>query len=197
MLLWTGVGEWRADAAAVHRDETGWRATGVQLGVDPCAYRVDFRLEVSDALITERLSVGASGSGWSRELNLRHDGEGCWECTAQSVGNEGLSRAGGDMALLDGALDCDLGRCPLTNFMPVRRHGLHLHPGALDFLMAWVSVPDLAVTPSRQRYEHVGVRDGHRVVRYVGEHRGFVGELQFDDDGFVVHYPELARRVSS
>jgi hypothetical protein len=74
--------------------------------------------------------------------------------------------------------------------MPVRRHGLHEAPGAVDFLMAWVAVPALAVSPSRQRYEHV--RPG--VVRYVGEHRGYVGELELDADGLVVHYPELARR---
>lgn len=42
-----------------------------------------------------------------------------------------------------GALDCDLGRSPLTNLMPARRHHLHEHPGAAQFLMAWVSVPDL------------------------------------------------------
>jgi hypothetical protein len=32
-------------------------------------------------------------------------------------------------------------------------------------------------------------------VRYVGEHRSFVGELELDHDGFVLLYPELARRV--
>lgn len=65
----------------------------------------------------------------------------------------------------------------------------------MSFLMAWVSVPDLRVVPSRQRYEHVGERDGRLVVRYVGEHRDFVGELELDDDGFVLLYPELAERV--
>ncbi len=73
--------------------------------------------------------------------------------------------------------------------MPVRRHDLHRRPGAVDFLMAWVSVPDLAVHPSRQRYEHVRVDDEGAVVRYVGAHRGFEGELQLDPDGFVFVIP--------
>ena len=106
-----------------------------------------------------------------------------------------LPAPGGDHGAVTGALDCDLAFCPLTNVMPIRRHELHLHPGGRDFLMAWISVPDLGLPPSRQRYEHVGRRDGRLVVRYVGEHRSCVGELELDEDGFVLLYPDLARRV--
>lgn len=80
--------------------------------------------------------------------------------------------------------------------MPILRHGLDAGPGAVDFLMAWVSVPDLGLHPSRQRYEHVRTGSGEAVVRYVGAHRDFVGELRLDGDGLVLDYPELARRVA-
>ena len=52
--------------------------------------------------------------------------------------------------------------------MPVRRHRLHERPGEVEFLMAWVSVPDLGLHPSEQRYEHVRRDKDHAVVRYVG-----------------------------
>ena len=69
--------------------------------------------------------------------------------------------------------------------------------GEVDFLMAWVSVPDLGMRPSEQRYEHVR-RDGDEaVVRYVGRHRDFVDDLVFDRDGVVDLYPDLARRVAT
>jgi hypothetical protein len=60
-----------------------------------------------------------------------------------------------------------------------------------------VSVPDLGVHPSRQRYQHLRppAGDAPAVVRYVGAHRGFEGELQLDTDGFVLTYPGLGRRV--
>jgi hypothetical protein len=51
------------------------------------------------------------------------------------------------------------------------------------------------VQPSRQRYEHVRLTADGAVVRYVGEHRDFVGELELDRDGVVIFYPDLARRV--
>ena len=130
-----------------------------------------------------------------RELDLRHDGEGRWMATTAKAGDVRLPAPGGDVATVNGALDCDLGLCPLTNVMPVRRHELHVRRGEKAFLMAWVSVPDLGLHASRQRYEHVGRRDDRFVVRYVGEHRSFVGELELDHDGFVLLYPELARRV--
>ena len=82
---------------------------------------------------------------------------------------------------------------PLTNFMPVRRHGLHEGGGSEDFVMAWVSVPDLAVHASPQRYEHV--RPG--VARFSELDGDFTADLELDADGLVVRYPRLAERVSA
>jgi len=95
-----------------------------------------------------------------------------------------------------GALDCDLGRSPVTNVLPVRRHDLHRQPGGFDFLMAWVSVPDLAVRPANQRYQHLRLDPGGgAVVRYEGAQRGVDRELTLDAQGFVLIYPDLAQRV--
>ena len=55
--------------------------------------------------------------------------------------------------------------------------------------MAWVSLPDLKVHRSQQRYEHL--EPGR--VRFSSD--GFTADLELDEDGVVVFYPELARRV--
>nr|WP_238431772.1 putative glycolipid-binding domain-containing protein [Streptomyces cavernae] len=81
--------------------------------------------------------------------------------------------------------------CPLTNTMPVLRHSLHRTPGERDFLMAWVSVPDLTVSPSPQRYTHLAP---HR-VRFTSLDSDFRSDLTFDPDGLVVDYPGLAHRL--
>jgi hypothetical protein len=103
----------------------------------------------------------------------------------------------GDRALdLDpadhGVLDCDLGLSPLTNTMPIRRH-LLLAPDAVavEIVAAWVSVPDLAVHRSPQRYEPVDA--GH--VRYVALDGDFTALLDVDPDGLVRAYEHLAERV--
>jgi hypothetical protein len=196
LLLWAGLGSWRAEVAEADLDGDRLAASGTQLGVDPLPYRLDYTLRTGPRFVTERLDVVSRGQGWRRHLDLRHDGAGTWTCTVDQDGADALPAAGGDLAPVAGALDCDLGRSPLTNLMPVRRHELHRRPGDVDFLMAWVSVPDLGVHPAQQRYEYLRASpDGGAVVRYVGAQRGFVGELILDARGFVLTYPDLAERI--
>jgi len=196
LLMWSGIDAWRAEVATIDLGLDGLTATGTQLGAEPLPYRLDYQLEVDKDWITRQVRLAVRGDGWSRRLELRHDGAGSWSAEADHDGEVPLPGPGGDLDAVAGALDCDLGLCPLTNVMPVRRHELHQRPGERDFLMAWISVPDLGVHPSRQRYEHVGRREDRLVVRYVGEHRGYVVELELDEDGFVLLYPQLARRVA-
>jgi uncharacterized protein len=197
LSVWTGIDAWRAEVAAFDLTAGGIRAAGTQLGIEPLPYRLDYGLDAPERFVTRGLEAEATGEGWSRRLRLLHDADGRWLVEAAQEGTVDLPPAGGDAAALDGALDCDLGLSPLTNLMPIRRHGLHQRPGRIDLLVAWVSVPDLGVHPSRQRYEHVRAGGAGAVVRYVdlGTHQGFVAELELDAEGLVVVYPGLARRV--
>lgn len=155
-------------------------ATGVAVGTDPVPYRLDYTLETAGGFITSRLVVTARGEGIRNELDLRRAPSGEW-------------RANVDLPDLREALDCDLGLSPLTNSMPVLRHGLLEGGDAFDFLMAWVSVPDLTVYAAPQRYTALG----DRVVRYESSGGDFSSELTFDEEGLVVDYPQLARRLRS
>jgi uncharacterized protein len=180
--IWKGIDEWRAEAVRLELGPRDLHAAGTQIGADPAPYRLDYELDVGGGWITSRLSVQATMAVRERRLLLEHDGRGTWRIDGEPAPE------------LAGALDCDLGLSPLTNLMPVRRHALHERAGAAEIVAAWVSVPDLAVHASRQRYEHV--RPG--VVRYVdlGPHEGFTAELELDADGIVVVYPGLARAVT-
>ena len=93
--------------------------------------------------------------------------------------------------LPDGALDCDLGFSPLTNTMPILRHGLHRGGAPVDLIMAWVSVPDLAVHPMRQRYTPLRAGADRALIRYEHADSSFTADLTFDRDGLVLHYPKL------
>ena len=93
---------------------------------------------------------------------------------------------------LESALDCDLAFSPLTNTMPVLRDGLHEGGEPRDYEMAWVSLPDLSVRRSLQRYEPLGPGS----VRYVARDSDFRAELDLDSDGLVARYEHMAEAVT-
>ena len=166
-------------------------ARGVAIGSSPIPYRLDYVLETGAAFVTRKLDISSRGAGWSRRLVLRSDGAGSWLIDADVEGNADLPAPGGDPAALAGALDCDLGLSPVTNLMPILRHGLLSGVGQAELTAAWVSVPDLRVQPDGQRYTSAGAN----LIRYDALDGSFSAMITVDDDGLVVDYPGIARRI--
>ncbi|MGW5354612.1 putative glycolipid-binding domain-containing protein [Streptomyces sp. NPDC004031] len=179
MLTWSVEETGGVETSWVEWEEGALRGRGRAVGVRPEPYWVEYVLETDERYATRRLTVSAEDSSGARRLELRQQ-DGSWTADGRPLPE------------LAGALDCDLGMSPLTNTMPVLRHGLH-RGGAHDFLVAFVSVPGLAVRAARQSYTHLGRTDGGGRVRYAsGDYRS---DLEFDRDGLVVVYPGMARRV--
>lgn len=83
----------------------------------------------------------------------------------------------------------DLFASPFFNSLPVVRDGL-LEPGPPhDYVMRFVTLPELEVVRSSQRYEP----RGDRVVRYSSG--SFAADIEFDADGFVSHYHGFLERL--
>jgi uncharacterized protein len=170
-------------------------ARGVAIGSAPLLYRLDYQLETTTGFATTRLRVTSSGEGWHRTLDLRRDLGGAWSVDTKEGGSVDLPLAGGDPADLAAALDCDLGLSPVTNMMPILRHGL-LHGGSpIELTMAWVAVPELAVKADEQRYRHLSSADDHHVVRFEAVDGSFAADITVDADAVVIDYPGIARRL--
>jgi len=192
-LVWAGVEEWLTESAAVDLESDGLSATGTQLGAEPAPFRVDYRLEAPD-FVTRELELTSIADGWRRHLMLRHDGEGSWNADVDDEGDVPGGSWDGSLPDLSEALDIDVENSPLTNTMPILRHGFH-REGSGDFLMAFITTPTLRVEASPQRYEHVCVTEDGSVVRYISRDGDFTAELELDSDGLLRFYPRLARRV--
>jgi hypothetical protein len=192
-LVWRGVEEWLTESAAVDLRGGGLSATGMQLGAEPAPFRVDYRLEAPE-FVTRELELTASAEGWRRHLLLRHDGDRAWGAEVDDQGDVPGGRWDGSLPDLSEALDIDIQNSPLTNTMPILRHGFQ-REGSRNFVMAFVTTPSLRVEASPQRYEHVRTTDTGSVVRYISRDGDFTAELELDTDGLLVFYPRLARRV--
>ncbi|MFE9576411.1 putative glycolipid-binding domain-containing protein [Nocardia sp. NPDC006044] len=156
------------------------RGTGRAVGQLPEPYWLTYTLDTDAEAVTERLQVTCVTATDHRQLDLRRE-DGVWTV-------DGEPRP--DLA---DARDCDLACSPLTNTMPIIRTGLHRHPGTAEFLMAFVEVPTLRVVPSRQTYTHLSLAEDGSDIRYASG--SFTSDLHIDEDGLVLVYPTLARRV--
>ena len=143
-------------------------------------FRLAYRLEWNESwqLRAAELSVATGRAG--RSLALRTDRPGHWF--------DGDGRAVGE---LDGCMDIDIWPTPFTNSFPIRRAPMAVGERR-EFRMAWVFAPDLSVRPQVQAY----TRLADRLYRFESlDGSGFRVELAVDEDGVVLDYPGLFRRV--
>lgn len=197
---WQGIDDpARLDSATINLEPGRLSAHGTSR---TDSYAMSWALTTSGSWVTRRLIATVHGYGWSRHLELERSDDGAWSSTVQSAGECGLPDPGiEDASLLTGALDCDLGLCPVTNTMPILRLNLHSEELApadeTSMVMAWVEVPSLRVLRSSQMYSQLraATPDRNGVVLYSSDNHGFTTELQVDREGIVVEYPGLARRV--
>jgi uncharacterized protein len=178
------------DEAAIVIEADRFTARGRATNLDPEPYRLTYEVRTVPPFVTDLLTVELSGAEGRRRLELRRSTGGAWTAA--------LDGAEVDLPDLSDALDCDLGRCPTTNSMPVLRQRLIERDEPAEFVMALVAVPELAVHRSRQRYVPLGTDShGRRTIRFESMDSDFRSVLTFDPDGVVVDYPQLARRIES
>ncbi|MHA7154011.1 putative glycolipid-binding domain-containing protein [Arthrobacter sp. TMN-50] len=189
----------RLDTATINLEADRLTAHGTSRTAD---YAVSWALATASDWVSHRLTVTVHGQGWSRHLELVRSDEGVWSSETLSSGDADLPEPGiSDPVGLAGALDCDLGLCPVTNTMPILRLNLVSGDGApvdeTELTMAWVEVPSLRVIPSTQVYRLVRTarEDSPAIVLYSSGNGGLTTELTVDDDGVVLDYPGLARRI--
>jgi uncharacterized protein len=143
-------------------------------------FRLTYRLTWDDSWRLRDAELAVASERASGALGLHSDGRGCWR-----------HGDGRPIDELDGCVDIDIWPTPFTNSFPIRRRPLAIGERRV-FRMAWVSAPDLTVHPQPQAYTRLAER------LYLFENldgSGFRVELQVDEDGIVLDYPDLFRRV--
>jgi len=113
------------------------------------------------------------------KLTLQSDGDGKWRNTD-----------GKKLTELAGALEVDFSASPFTNTLPIRRLMLPVG-GSADIVVAWVSFPTLEVHAAPQRY----TRLADRHWRFRSLDADFERDIEVDEHGLVVEYPDLFSRV--
>ena len=184
-LLWTPEDEPGIEDVRVVQDAIGIRFTSTLIRLlEGQPLRVTYGLVCDGQWRVRELAMAAeSEATGAHTLQMLADGAGDW-----------TDAAGQPLAALQGCVDVDFMLTPLTNTLPIRR--LDLAPGeSREITVVYIAAPDLSVRPFRQRYTRLDDEDGARRYRYESLESGFTAVLPVDDDGFVVEYPAIWRRV--
>ena len=144
-------------------------------------FRLTYRLTWDPSWRLRDAELVVATDRFTRSLILQTDGQGHWR-----------HRDGRAIDDLDGCLDVDIWPTPFTNSFPIRREPMAVGERR-QFRMAWIFAPDLTVHPQPQAYTRLADR------LYLFENldgSGFRAELPVDEDGIVLNYPDLFRRVT-
>jgi hypothetical protein len=158
--------------------ETGGRilAEGSIVVWGNTAFAAEFTIECDAAWRVLRADIALTGR---QPLQLTADGEGTW-----------FDGAGRPLPDVQGAIDIDLSASPFTNTLPIRRCDPAIGE-SIDITTAYVAFPEFSLAADPQRY----TRLDQRRYRYASRDSDFTRDIEVDDDGLVVCYPGLFRRV--
>ncbi len=177
---WDGKG---LEHCVCQSDLDGIELEGVVVGTRHGHYGGSYLVVTDAAFATREVKVSYVGGA---QMHVTSDGKGNWfDCIAKR-----------ELPSLAGCFDVDIGITPATNMLPIKR--LKLAEGeAREISAAYVPLPsqiegDFLPRSAPQRYTCL-IPD--RRYRYEGLFRNFSAELEIDDMGLVIDYPDTFRRV--
>jgi uncharacterized protein len=160
----------------------GPQAEGRMILADPAPASVAYVLTCRPGWQFRALTISVTAAAAGRALTLTHE-NGSWLADGQPRPD------------LDGCVDIDINRTPLTNTLPIRRLDWSADR-SYDIDVAYVRVPELDVRKARQRYTRLdGAGAGGASFRY--ESGSFSADLAVDGSGLVIDYPGLWRRLAA
>ncbi|WP_299739422.1 putative glycolipid-binding domain-containing protein [uncultured Roseobacter sp.] len=174
-------------------------------GLEHCVYleQVD-RLTIEgvvagtrQGLYGGRYFVCADADFRTREVRVEYINGACLHVEADGAGNWRDLIGKRPLPDLMGCIDVDIGITPATNTLPIKRLKLQ-EKQSFEITAAYVPLPDQIdgdFLPRRaeQRYTCL---TANRIYRYEGLFRAFTADLEIDEFGLVLDYPDTFRRVS-
>jgi uncharacterized protein len=171
-----------------------WRRIDSESGLEHFRLRrTETGLDVESALISAGPQPFSMQYAWSldaqwrsRRLHLRVFAPDEKSVVIERAGADSWQVDGRTTPELDGCSELDVSATPFCNALAIRAAGRRR---SHELTALYVAVPELKLTPSRQRYERLGAARW----RYIdlGVARGFTAVLQLDRDGLVRKYQHL------
>jgi hypothetical protein len=146
------------------------------------AFRAQYKIRCDLSWSIREIDIGSLDNE-SKPLQLRADGKAHWR-----------TATGTALHPLDGCIDVDISVTPFTNTLPIRRLNLS-HNQSAEISVTYIVVPELEVKPIKQRYTCLNRSPDGGLYRYENLTSRYQADLIVDEDGLVIDYPNVWRRV--
>ncbi len=104
--------------------------------------------------------------------------------------NQWFNEKGVLLPQFNNCTDIDISITPFTNTLPINRLNLVAGSSKEDTVL-YINLPSLECMPVKQRYTNLG----GNTYKYENLDSGFTSNIEVDEDGYVVNYPEIWVRV--
>lgn len=180
-LLWTGMEYYSLENCVVETTRTGVNICSVIVGLyKNIIYRVEYVIKTTPSWETIFLEIFGQYKDQRFRSRFESDGNGNWNVNGKPEGKFG------------GCIDVDIPLTPFTNTLPVNRLNLSVNQ-AQQIKVIYCDLLQNEFTQVNQKY----IRLSNSTYRYQNVPNDFEADIQVDDYGFVVDYPQLFVRTAS
>ncbi len=179
-ILWRRLDQPGHEIARLVSELSGWHLIGAAVFTHknrPCWLSYEIQCKATWVTRSARVIGWIGNDRVSIEVNVTSAQH--WEINGKEVGE------------VEGCIDLDLNFSPVTNMLPVRRLSLAIGQGA-NVKAAWLRLPSFDLEPLEQIYRRVDTAS----YRYETADGHFRTDLQVNEAGFVVEYPDLWKAES-
>jgi hypothetical protein len=176
-IVWNSLVDNTTELLTIH-DNGEKNVSGLLVGVaDDRPVGLSYRLKIDSNWCVNEVSLTCNGGDSFESYFIKRAGK--W-----------FDKDHKHLKDFDGADDVDITLTPFTNTLPINRIRLQAAESK-EILVIYFDLTELKVYPARQRYTNLGNNN----YRFEHLDTGFMAIIEVDDDGFVVEYPGLFKRV--
>lgn len=179
-VLWTGREYYSLENCLVNTTDKGADITSTIIGYyNRQIYKVEYHIETNQNWETVFFEINCRHQNQIQHIKFAGDGKGNWTSDGKQV-NE-----------FKGCIDVDIPLTPFTNTLPINRLKFK-HNEERQIQVIYVDLLEREIKPVQQKY----IRLSNTKYHYENVPNDFEADIQVDELGLVVDYPQLFVRTA-
>lgn len=180
-ILWTGREYYSLENCLVNTRDTGMEVTSTIIGLyEKKIYKAEYHIQTNNNGETIFAQISCHHNDHIQSIKLEGDGKGNW------------LQDGKPAPQFDQCIDIDIPLTPFTNTLPINRLQLS-EKEEQQIRVIYIDLLQQQITAVKQKYIRLSANTYH----YENIPNDFEADIQVDDHGLVIDYPQLFVRTAA